>query len=156
MAHGSISLIFKFYALCALPPFRKRGVGGILVMPKQIVPYHGDLKEKARELRKNMTESEQILWSRLRSRQILDVQFYRQKPIGPYITDFFAPKGNLVIEVDGSQHREALHSQKDKKRDAYLSRIGLCVLRFNSREVIKDTDSVVEQIYRVMKKRLPK
>ena len=75
--------------------------------------YKTHLKEIARSLRKNMTDSERVLWSRLRSKQILGLQFYRQKPIGGYIVDFYAPKAKLVIEIDGSQHMEAKHFEKD-------------------------------------------
>jgi very-short-patch-repair endonuclease len=62
-------------------------------MGKQILKYNRSLKNTARHLRKNMTESEQMLWSRLRGKQILGVQFFRQKPLDNFIVDFFAPKG---------------------------------------------------------------
>jgi very-short-patch-repair endonuclease len=65
--------------------------------------YNANLKDKTRQLRKNLTESEKALWSRLRNKQLLGIQFYRQKPIGEHIVDFFAPRAKLVIEVDGSQ-----------------------------------------------------
>jgi very-short-patch-repair endonuclease len=112
--------------------------------------YKAHLKHKARDLRKNMTDSERVLWSRLRGKQLLGVQFYRQKPIGGYIVDFFAPKMKLVVEVDGSQHLEGDHAEKDRQRDEYLSTVGLKVLRFNSRGVLEEPDSVVEVIYRTM------
>ena len=112
--------------------------------------YNGSLKQHARRLRKNMTNSEQVLWSRLRGKQLLGVQFYRQKPIGDYIVDFFAPKTKLVIEVDGSQHREDVHASKDKRRDTYLTSLDLRVLRFNSRQVLQETDAVLEIIFRTM------
>ncbi len=76
----------------------------------------------------------------------MGVPFYRQKPIGNYIVDFYAPRARLVIEVDGSQHGREDNSRKDQFRDAYLSDLGLKVLRFNSREVLGETDSVVEVI----------
>ena len=116
--------------------------------------YRADLKNNARQLRKNMTDSERALWKRLRGKQILGVQFYRQKPVGDYIVDFFAPKVKMVVEVDGSQHREADHVEKDKRRDAYLWRLGLRVLRFDSRQVLLETDGVVDVIYREMLERL--
>jgi very-short-patch-repair endonuclease len=123
-------------------------------MSKRIIQYNTRLKNAARTLRKDMTESERVLWARLRGKQILRVQFYRQKPIGNYIVDFFAPKTKLVIEVDGSQHMEKSNSKRDKDRDTYLAGLGIKVLRFNSREVLKYTDEVVEVIYQVMEKRL--
>ena len=101
-----------------------------------------------------MTNSERVLWSRLRGKQLLGVQFYRQKPIGNYIVDFFAPKAKLVVEVDGSQHMEIEHAEKDKRRDEYLSSVGLTVLRFNSKEALEETDAIVEAIYRRMAEKL--
>jgi very-short-patch-repair endonuclease len=112
--------------------------------------YKANLKDKARQLRKNLTDSEKALWSRLRSKQLLGIQFYRQKPIGEHIVDFFAPRAKLVVEVDGSQHMLGDHVEKDRIRDGYLASLGLKVLRFNSREVLKESDAVVEAIYRTI------
>ena len=123
-------------------------------MSKRILQYNTKLKNTARTLRKDMTESERVLWARLRGKQILSVQFYRQKPIGNYIVDFFAPKTKLVIEVDGSQHMKKSNSKRDKDRDTYLAGLGIKVLRFNSREVLRYTDEVVEVIFQAMEKRL--
>ena len=116
--------------------------------------YHPHLKDKARQLRKNLTDSELALWSRLRNKQLLDIQFYRQKPIGEHIVDFFAPRIKLVVEVDGSQHMEADHALKDRRRDGYLLSLGLQVLRFNSREVLEESDAVMEAIYRTIAEQL--
>ena len=123
-------------------------------MSKSIILYNNKLKNTARTLRKNMTESEQVLWARLRGKQILGVQFYRQKPIGNYIVDFFAPKTKLVTEVDGSQHLKEGNAKRGKDRDTYLAGLGIQVLRFNSREVIKHTNAVVEVIFQATEKRL--
>jgi very-short-patch-repair endonuclease len=114
-----------------------------------MLTYRSDLKERARLLRNNATDSEALLWSRLRRKQLLGIQFYRQKPIGRYIVDFFAPRVRLVVEVDGSQHLEGKHSMRDATRDAFLAAVGLTVLRFNSREVLKETAGVLEVIHRV-------
>ena|SRR5918992_1450750 len=116
--------------------------------------YNNRLKPKARDLRKNITDSENVLWSRLRRKQLLGVQFYRQKPIGNYVVDFFAPRARLVVEVDGSQHMEDHLIRADQRRDAYLTNLGLQVLRFDNRQVLQDTDRVVEVIYRTLSARL--
>ena len=116
--------------------------------------YNKNLKQTARQLRKNPTESERKLWSKIRNKQIMGIQFYRQKPIENFIVDFYAPGAKLVIEVDGSQHRESAHSEKDKDRDNALAGMGLKVLRFHSNEVLTDTDSVIEKIYQVVRERL--
>lgn len=108
--------------------------------------YCHNLKTPSRELRENMTDAEQLLWLRLRRKQLHGVQFYRQKPIGPYIVDFFAPGAGLVIEVNGSQHNEPEHLEKDRQRDRCLADEGLIVLRFNNREVLLETDAVLERI----------
>ena len=76
-----------------------------------------------------MTDSERALWERLRRKQVLAVQFYRQKPIGNYIVDFYAPKAKIVVEVDGSQHMESEQAARDLQRDAFLASQGLRVLR---------------------------
>lgn len=67
-------------------------------------PYNKNLKQASRVLRNNMTDAEKLLWSRLRNKQILGLQFYRQKPLLNYIVDFYCPAANLLIECDGSQH----------------------------------------------------
>lgn len=109
--------------------------------------YCDKLKYNARQLRKNMTKCERVLWERLRRKQVLGVQFYRQRPIGRYIVDFFAPKARLVIEVDGSQHMTTHGAMKDKHRDEHLKHLGLLVLRFNDLEVIQETEGVMEMIF---------
>lgn len=65
-----------------------------------MLDYSHNLKQSARELRKSMTDAERVLWLRLRGKQLHGVQFYRQKPIGPYIVDFYAHAARLVIEVE--------------------------------------------------------
>jgi len=117
-----------------------------------LLPYNPNLKQKARQLRQNMTESERVLWMRLRGKQLLGLQFYRQKPIDDYIVDFYSPKAKLIIEIDGSQHLEDKHVEKDRYRDERLSRLGLKVIRFNSRQVLEETEAVLEAIYQLVSK----
>lgn len=118
-----------------------------------MLEYSRNLKEPSRELRKNMTEAEQKLWPYLRRKQILGIQFYRQKPIGPYIVDFYAPAAKLVIELDGSQHHEPDYLKKDAERDACLAGHGLLVLRYDNRQVLQETGAVIEAIERVCSER---
>ena len=120
----------------------------------RVLKYKANLKHNARRLRKEMTDSEKKLWSRLRRKQIMDIQFYRQKPIGPYIVDFYAPKAKIVIEVDGSQHMEEDPQKKDAQRDQYLKNQNLSVLRFNNLQVLQELDSVLEENYQTVRKRL--
>ena len=102
-----------------------------------------------------MTEAEQLLWKHLRRKQLCGVRFYRQKPLLNYIVDFYCAKAKLVIEIDGSQHFEDSHKQKDSKRDNTLCNIGLRVLRFDNRQVLQETESVLEEIYNVVCKISP-
>ena len=93
-----------------------------------------------------MTDAEQLLWLRLRRKQIRGVQFYRQKPLGNYIVDFYAPRARIVIEVDGSQHLEPSAIKADIKRDEFLARLRLRVLRFDNLQVLRETESVLDTI----------
>ena len=99
--------------------------------------------EFARGLRKNLTDAERRLWSRLR-RQQLCRHFRRQEPIGPYIADFVCFEARLIVECDGGQHAESAY---DAKRDAWFAQRGFTVLRFWNHDVLRETDSVVEQIF---------
>ena len=109
--------------------------------------YRADLKAAARSLRANMTDAEQTLWFHLRRKQLLGVQFYRQRPIGEYIVDFHAPTAGLIVEVDGSQHMEPTAVEYDAKRSAFLTQQGYNVLRFNNLEVLNQTESVLNVIH---------
>ncbi len=109
--------------------------------------YNKKLKPFARQLRNNMTKSEKQLWSHLRRKQILGIQFYRQKPIDEYIVDFYAPAVKLVIEVDGSQHLQNELLVKDNIRSSRLTELGLRVIRFDNREVLVETKEVLQVIY---------
>ena len=117
--------------------------------------YKSNLKSIGRRLRSEMTECERMLWSRLRRKQLRGTQFYRQKPIGSYIVDFYAPAARLVVEVDGSQHQDNIHAQNDDHREESLKSQGLRVLRFTNLQVIDDLDSVVCIVAEALKSPLP-
>lgn len=105
-------------------------------------------------MRCEMTDAEQHLWSLLRRKQIHGVQFNRQKPILNYIVDFYCAQAKLVIELDGSQHYEPEHREKDQVRDQTLAELGLLVLRYDNRQVLLETEAVVEDIYTKVGERL--
>jgi very-short-patch-repair endonuclease len=115
-----------------------------------MLKYNPQLKTRARALRTNLTDAEQRLWRRLRGKQLLGIQFYRQKPIGNYIVDFYAPTARLVIEVDGGHHLNGAQLRYDTQRSHYLEEIGLKVFRFNDRQVLLELESVVEVIFRAL------
>jgi very-short-patch-repair endonuclease len=87
-----------------------------------MLPYNKRLKELSRELRKNMTDAEKLIWSRIRRKQLKGYQFY-------------------------GQHYSKEGTEKDKVRDNYVSRLGFTVLRFSDREVFKNINGVLERIY---------
>ena len=116
--------------------------------------YNRHLEINARTLRKNMTDSELKLWSRIRRKQLHGLQFYRQRPIGNYIVDFYCPRAQLVLEVDGLQHMQELAVRKDNYRDSYLKQQGIKVLKFDNLQVLKQLDAVVEKVYQTVASRL--
>jgi very-short-patch-repair endonuclease len=117
-----------------------------------LLAYNRTNREFSRNLRKNMTDSERILWSKLKRKQILGVQFYRQKPISKYIVDFYSSLTRLVIEIDGGQHFEPENQENDKQRDKYLESINLKVLRFSNLDIVKNLNGVLDVIYREIEK----
>ncbi|WP_026040176.1 MULTISPECIES: endonuclease domain-containing protein [unclassified Acinetobacter] len=117
-------------------------------------PYNKNLKQVSRNLRSNMTDAEQLLWQRIRRKQILGSQFYRQKPLLNFIVDFYSPAVNLVIECDGGQHYTKLGLEADQNRDHALSELGLITLRFTNHQILTEMDAVVEQIYSMVRQRL--
>lgn len=115
-----------------------------------MLKYNVKLKKFSQELRKNMTDAERLIWSRIRRKQLKEKQFYRQKIIGNYIVDFYCPKTKLIIEIDGGQHYEETEKQKDSVRDEYLKSLGLKVLRFSDREVFKNLNGILEEIWKYL------
>lgn len=102
-----------------------------------------------------MTDTEQLLWSRLRRKQILGLQFYRQKSLLNYIVDFYCPAVNLVIECDGGQHYTQDGLEAHRNRELTLNELGLLTLRFSTHQVlIEIIVAVVEQVYWIAKQRL--
>jgi very-short-patch-repair endonuclease len=111
-----------------------------------VLPYSAKLKMLSQQLRDNMTDAEKHLWSKIRLRQIKGFWFYRQKPIGGYIIDFYCPKAKMIIEVDGGQHFEYESVEYDKVRDEYMESAGLKVLRFTNTDVMSNIEGVIEII----------
>ncbi|NQT26036.1 endonuclease domain-containing protein [candidate division KSB1 bacterium] len=111
-----------------------------------VLDYNPNLKVRARRLRKRMTEAEVVLWNHIRRKQIKGVQFFRQRPIGNYIVDFYAPDAALVIEVDGGQHYEDDVIEYDSVRDQFLEAQCLKVIRFTNTDVLRNIDEVVGEI----------
>ena len=109
-------------------------------MRNKIIPYNPELKLRARQLRKNSTLPEILLWQKIKKRA-LGVQFHRQVPMLNYITDFYCYEIGLAIEIDGSSHDHSL--LYDAKRQGELEAEGVKFLRFSNNEVLKNMFSVL-------------
>ena len=92
-----------------------------------------------------MTDAERLLWQRLRKRQLAEVKFRRQAPIGKYIVDFASFEKKLIVELDGGQH--TLQRDYDSTRTKWLESEGFQVLRFWNYQVFEDIDTVLEVIW---------
>lgn len=108
-------------------------------MPKRDVL----LTSRARRLRVEATDVEDLLWSKLRARQLLGAKFVRQFAVAGYIADFACREHMLIVELDGSQH---LDSEYDEVRTLALDALGYRVLRFWNRDVVDNLDGVVAAI----------
>lgn len=102
------------------------------------------LTDLAKQLRRNQTDVEKMLWHRLRNRQVNGCKFRRQHRIGKYVVDFVCPEKLLVVELDGGQHDE--QASQDAARTVVLSTKGYRVLRFWNNEVNENIDGVLEAI----------
>jgi very-short-patch-repair endonuclease len=103
-----------------------------------------EIRIRARELWKNLTDAERLLWRKLRFWQVEGFKFRRQQPLGRYIVDFVCLEKRLVIEIDGGQH--ARQANYDTERDAWLRDEGFSVLRFWNDDLLKNIDGVLEVI----------
>ena len=102
--------------------------------------------DRARSLRKTLSDAEKKLWERLRGRRLSGFKFVRQEPIGPFFADFACRERKLVIEVDGATHSTDAELAKDAARQAFLERAGYRVLRFGNREIYDSLEFVLEAI----------
>ena len=101
----------------------------------------------ARQLRKNQTEAEIFLWRLLRGRKFQGFKFRRQHPVSRlYIIDFYCLERKLAIELDGNHHQEELQKQLDEERTYILGLLGIKVIRFTNKQVLKQTDEVMKKI----------
>ena len=104
------------------------------------------VSEYAKENRENPTESEELLWERLRNRQIKNSTFRRQHAIVGYIADFVCLEKKLVIEIDGEYHHEEEQKRIDEFRTKTLQKNHYRLLRFSNEEVLNKIDWVIEEI----------
>ncbi|MEP1032811.1 DUF559 domain-containing protein [Ekhidna sp.] len=114
-------------------------------MRNEIIPYRKDLKEKARELRKDSTLSEVLLCQELRKKQ-LGFQFHRQVPILEYIVDFYCHEKKMAIEINGNSHEWKV--AYDKKRISTLESAGVTVLVFDDLDVRNNIKWVLNDVHK--------
>ncbi|MBS2030828.1 MAG: endonuclease domain-containing protein [Deltaproteobacteria bacterium] len=101
----------------------------------------------ARDLRKQPTQGEWLLWSALRGSR-LGVKFRRQQYVGPFVVDFYAPELRLVIEVDGPHHMRQL--DYDRERQGHLESLGFRFLRLTTPEVERDLPAAIDRIAKTL------
>jgi len=102
--------------------------------------------ELARQLRRNQTPPEVLLWSCLRKNRLCNTGFRRQHPIGPYVVDFYCFEKKLIIEVDGEVHSIPEQMLKDRERQQNLEAMGFHFLRFKAKEVMSNLEGVLASI----------
>ena len=108
---------------------------------------------RAKQLRQQPTETETRLWRHLRRKQLDELRFRRQAPIGSYIVDFFCPEARLIVELDGGQHSD--QQDYDDRRTRWLEQRGYRVLRFWNNDVLGNLDGVLVEIQRAARQSPP-
>jgi very-short-patch-repair endonuclease len=112
-------------------------------MKNKIIPYNPKLKELARELRKNSTLSEVLLWLKIKGK-VMGVEFHRQVPIDNFIVDFYCHELMLAIEIDGSSHDDK--QDYDQNRQLILENLGVKFIRFRDIDVKQSMGWVLEEL----------
>ena len=108
------------------------------------------LLHQARHLRRQSTDAERCLWHHLRGRRLLGFKFRRQVPVGSRIVDFLCLEAKLIVEADGGQHM--VRRLEDEQRTVELERRDYRVLRFWNHQILQETDAVLEEIGRALRR----
>jgi very-short-patch-repair endonuclease len=127
----------------AAPDLSSRAAGeGGYELPKA----SRELIARARQLRREATTAESLLWELLRDRRLLGRKFRRQHPIGQFIADFFCDDARLIIEIDGAVHHEPTQQERDRLREEILREHGFSILRFTNDQILDRTEQVLQEI----------
>jgi very-short-patch-repair endonuclease len=110
----------------------------------------GKLFEYARDLRRNDTSAEDLLWRNLRNKKLNGLKFRRQHPLDKFIADFYCHEKKLVIEVDGSVHDSQEAKEYDEGRTYELKELGITIIRFRNEEVLENIGEVLKRIREVI------
>jgi very-short-patch-repair endonuclease len=111
-------------------------------MPNKILPYNRKLKHLARQLRKNSTLSEVLLWEQIKGKA-LGVEFHRQLPILNYIVDFYCHEIMMIIEIDGISHDNPEKFQDDQNRQSRIEALGVTFARIDDADVKQNMQHVL-------------
>ena len=104
------------------------------------------MKERRRELRRNQTAAEKLLWTYLRGRRLGGWKFKRQFSVGAFVIDFYCCAARLAVELDGSTHELAEAKENDAEKEKYLKALNIRVLRFSNDEVLSSCDTVINRL----------
>ncbi|WP_299243912.1 endonuclease domain-containing protein [uncultured Aquimarina sp.] len=115
---------------------------------QNILQYTPEARELAKVLRKEMTETEKVIWDRIRKKQ-LGVQFFRQFPILEYVVDFYCKEIGLAIEIDGSSHDNQF--LEDSHRQSRIEELGVKFIRFTNEQILNDLETVLVELKEVIK-----
>jgi len=110
-----------------------------------------ELKVRRRELRKNQTLAEKIMWTHLRNRQLLGFKFRRQYSVDNFVIDFYCPKLKLAIELDGNIHDLPEQKEYDKKRQMHIETYGISFIRISNEEYLGNPNKAFDRIEREIK-----
>jgi very-short-patch-repair endonuclease len=111
------------------------------------------LYDRARQLRRDMTPAEVMLWKQVRDRRFAGFKFRRQQPLDFYIADFFCPTARLVVELDGDSH--VGKEERDARRQRFIESQNMTVLRFWNVEVYDDLEMVLDTIWACLERARP-
>jgi very-short-patch-repair endonuclease len=99
----------------------------------------------SKQLIKDETEAEKMLWARLNKNQIKGLQLRRQHSLNIFIADFYYAKIKLVIEIDGSIHDIPEYHEYDEGSSSMLEDFGITVIRFTNEQIMDEIDYTVQQ-----------
>lgn len=106
--------------------------------------------ERAKRLRRDMSDEERVLWALLRDRRFADFKFRRQAPLGEYVVDFVCFGAKIVLELDGAQHANPEQTAFDMRRTAYLEAAGFRVARIWCGDLFKDREGAMALIWHAL------
>ena len=138
------------------PPPLQRG-RGTAKRWRGAIPYAEERRSKAfaKQLRRNLTDAEVVLWQHLRRDSISGLRFRRQHPIGPYVADFACLPVKLVVEVDGATHGSDAQVAYDERRRQFMARYGWHSVRVTNFDAYDNLDAALQMIWRAVEERRP-